>query len=440
MRRLDAARRRRLAGHPDGEARCVPDRPRGRRPGLRGVVVDRQGAARRYESFVDARNGRILARQNLVHNAASGAASSALSTVTPFSGTLPPRTRAAVPHHGRSRSAPASARSTASSAATIPTNDLVLELFRVGTPDVLLSRPTRGFQPERFHYEPAGGVPPGDYYVKVCDFAGGGGPGRAADVHRHDHVRRHARPARRIWAVEGVPGHAAPARTRCRRIRGTCRARTSARRGAGVDGAPAATGSSAEPRLAGLRGITTSKPNVPTFTTIGQQRETATNSWPHQTAPEPAAVLADEPDPGLHVSRGRTSWNQTDCASAPARSRASPSTSRRRSRTCSSPTTGCTTGRTTSGSPRELERTGATTSASPSAGSENDPVTGEPRPEPIPTPRASSRATTRTWSRCPTAVARLRTCTSGSRRRASFYAPCADGDYDMPSSATSTAT
>ena len=58
---------------------------------------------------------------------------------------------------------------------TNPATDLVLDLFRVGTPDVLLIHADGGFQPEGFRYAPAGGVPPGDYYVKVCDFPGGGG-------------------------------------------------------------------------------------------------------------------------------------------------------------------------------------------------------------------------------------------------------------------------
>ena len=30
------------------------------------------------------------------------------------------------------------------------------------------------FSPEQFHYEPAGGVPPGDYFVETCDFNGDG--------------------------------------------------------------------------------------------------------------------------------------------------------------------------------------------------------------------------------------------------------------------------
>ena len=55
-------------------------------------------------------------------------------------------------------------------AATVPLNDLVLELWKDG---VLLVHADTLFSPEQFHYEPAGGVPAGNYEIKVCDFADG---------------------------------------------------------------------------------------------------------------------------------------------------------------------------------------------------------------------------------------------------------------------------
>ncbi len=36
--------------------------------------------------------------------------------------------------------------------------------------------------------------------------------------------------------------------------------------------------------------------DLPTFTTMGNNAETASN-WAHQSAPDPATVLADEPSP-----------------------------------------------------------------------------------------------------------------------------------------------
>ena len=51
--------------------------------------------------------------------------------------------------------------------------DIVLRLFfgttLVATGDVFI-------EPEVIHYEPAGGVPAGDYSVEVCEFAGQPGP------------------------------------------------------------------------------------------------------------------------------------------------------------------------------------------------------------------------------------------------------------------------
>ena len=55
-------------------------------------------------------------------------------------------------------------------AATVPLNDLVLELWKDG---VLLVQADTLFSPEQFHYEPAGGVVAGNYEIKVCDFADG---------------------------------------------------------------------------------------------------------------------------------------------------------------------------------------------------------------------------------------------------------------------------
>ncbi len=60
--------------------------------------------------------------------------------------------------------------------ATNPNTDIILELWRVGTPNVLLIQADTLLTPERFRYEPAGGVPTGDYFVRVCDFPDGGAP------------------------------------------------------------------------------------------------------------------------------------------------------------------------------------------------------------------------------------------------------------------------
>jgi extracellular elastinolytic metalloproteinase len=145
-------------------------------PAFETVVLDakRPLAAR---TFVDAATGKILARQNLVHSAASGFRLQAVQTF-PFSGEVPAGDGSCDVHKGPFTVGPGVRALDGFSAATIPTNDLVLNLFREGV--LILSADTL-FSPEQFHYEPAGGVPPGNYTVQTCDFddppAGPGGPG-----------------------------------------------------------------------------------------------------------------------------------------------------------------------------------------------------------------------------------------------------------------------
>ncbi len=108
------------------------------------------------------------------HHAASGLRLAAV-TVTPFNGTLPAADGGCVTHPSFTVGAGVRAVS-GFVTSTNPGTDLVFELYRVGPPDVLLIHADGGFQPEGFRYAPAGGVPTGDYYVKVCDFPGGGAP------------------------------------------------------------------------------------------------------------------------------------------------------------------------------------------------------------------------------------------------------------------------
>ena len=54
-------------------------------------------------------------------------------------------------------------------------NDIVVNLKRGGQTIASADLPT-GPGPETLHYEPAGGVPEGDYHVQVCDFGDGSPP------------------------------------------------------------------------------------------------------------------------------------------------------------------------------------------------------------------------------------------------------------------------
>jgi extracellular elastinolytic metalloproteinase len=134
------------------------------------IVVDAK-APLAVRTFVDATSGRILARSNLVENASSGKIKQAASEAYTYSGELA-ATDGACNTHGPFAIGAGNRALDGFSAATVPTNDLVLELVKDGT--VLVHADTL-FSPEQFHYEPAGGVVAGDYVIRVCDFADGGG-------------------------------------------------------------------------------------------------------------------------------------------------------------------------------------------------------------------------------------------------------------------------
>ena len=276
-------------------------------PAYEAQVVDGK-AGKAYRSFVDARNGRLLARQNLVHHAASGLRLSAV-TVTPFNGTLPVADGGCVTHPSFSVGAGVRAVS-GFVTSTNPGTDLVFELYRVGPPDVLLIHADGGFQPEGFRYAPAGGVPTGDYYVKVCDFPGGGAPrsrgpttGRSRSttlLHRPPTGQggRRSRPSR-------TPGRSV-------RTRGTGRAADTRetwcwRAATGCDRVVG----NLQSRAPWDHDLVT---DLPTFTTMGNNAETASN-WAHQSAPIPPRFSPTSPLRDYSYPWTDT-WNQSDCTGA----------------------------------------------------------------------------------------------------------------------------
>jgi len=134
-------------------------------------IVTKGAEAIAYRVVVDARSGAVLSRTNLVQNLAEGKSASQVTTY-PFTGEVPAANAAcdvkkgpfAVPAGNRALDLFVNA--------TRPDNDVLIRLF-FGT--TLINETDTGITPEAFHYEPAGGVPPGDYFVQVCDFPGGGG-------------------------------------------------------------------------------------------------------------------------------------------------------------------------------------------------------------------------------------------------------------------------
>lgn len=140
-------------------------------PAYEAIVLDRSSAVpAAYNVVVDARNGSILSRTNLVDNLASGGKHFNAVQTFNFNGTMPAVDGACDTKQGPYTVGPGVRALDGFAAATVPTNDVVLNLYfgatRILQADTL-------FSPEQFHYEPAGGVPQGDYFVEVCDFPDG---------------------------------------------------------------------------------------------------------------------------------------------------------------------------------------------------------------------------------------------------------------------------
>ena len=139
-------------------------------PAYETIVLDTSaGSPAAYRVIVNARTGAVLSRTNLVDQLASkGKSFNAVQTFN-FSGTVTTDGGCDV-KQGPYTVGPGVRALDGFAAATIPTNDVVLKLY-FGT--TLLITADTLFSPEQFHYEPAGGVPTGDYFVEVCDFGDG---------------------------------------------------------------------------------------------------------------------------------------------------------------------------------------------------------------------------------------------------------------------------
>ena len=189
-------------------------------------------------------------------------------------------------------------------AATQPLNDVVLLLIKDGT--VLISADT-SFSPERFHYEPAGGVPPGNYVVRVCDFVDGAGwsaprtyTGRLIEddtAPAAPHLARwRAFPSSPLLGVSAGDPFGRPSTD----IRETFCWND-------AEGCDEAVGNLAS-RYPWDHDPTTDSPS---FTTLGNNAETA-ESWTHPSAPAPFQFRP------VSASRDYSypwtdSWNTSDC-------------------------------------------------------------------------------------------------------------------------------
>ncbi len=144
---------------------AFPTIRRGVAPAFEAIVLKAKDGLG-FKVIVDARSGATLARTSLVHHAFKPMAAEAYT----FSGELA-AVDGACNDHGPFAIGAGNRALDGFVAATNPLNDIVLELYKDG---VLLQHADTLNSPESFHYEPAGGVPAGNYVIKVCDFDGPG--------------------------------------------------------------------------------------------------------------------------------------------------------------------------------------------------------------------------------------------------------------------------
>jgi extracellular elastinolytic metalloproteinase len=144
-------------------------------PAYESIVLDTSGKTIAYRVIVNARTGAILARHNLTDyfSTARTRTKQALAIQTfSFNGELAATDGACGVRHGPYTVGPGVRALSGFAAATIPTNDEILKLFFGASTTPLIAADTL-FSPEQFRYAPAGGVPPGDYFVQDCDFPDG---------------------------------------------------------------------------------------------------------------------------------------------------------------------------------------------------------------------------------------------------------------------------
>ena len=134
-------------------------------PAFESIVVKGKDALG-FKVVIDARTGSVLSRTNLVHNLAEKKGSAKAAEAFTFNGTLA-ATEGACNEHGPFAIAAGNRALDGFAAAANPLNDLVLELVKDG---VVLVHADTFNSPEQFHYEPAGGVLAGNYFIRICDF------------------------------------------------------------------------------------------------------------------------------------------------------------------------------------------------------------------------------------------------------------------------------
>jgi extracellular elastinolytic metalloproteinase len=155
-----------------------------------------------YSVIVDARDGSLLMRTDLVHSLDG-------DSVQTFSGDFGAADGGCGPLHAIE--VPANTKSLEIAAtADVPANDIVLDLLRNGQ---VVGHTDTGTSPEAIHYAPAGDVTAGTYHARVCEFVDGAAPlpvtTYTGTVAINDVAAASATPYPPLWRVfprEPLPG------------------------------------------------------------------------------------------------------------------------------------------------------------------------------------------------------------------------------------------
>ncbi len=157
---------------------AIPTPTNGVRPAYEAIVLQESAAkTEAFTSFVDANTGKVLFRSNNVQQFAQeeGLEFAQIEPpveptppgAQPFQGTYSATSCNENPQNGPF-TVPEDTQSIAVTAnATNPANDIVLQLLFAG---VVVAESDVLTTPESILYEPSGGVPAGDYYVRICSF------------------------------------------------------------------------------------------------------------------------------------------------------------------------------------------------------------------------------------------------------------------------------
>jgi hypothetical protein len=296
-----------VAGKPDPQrvrAVAFPTLTDGVVPAFEALVIDTKRAVPEgYQVFVDARDGSVLARFDLVDNSHEGP-----PPVFEFTGTLPPADGACDTRKGPySVEADDHVRAIEVFAnADAPLQDIVLRLYQ-GTTEVAEADAIT--TPERIRYSPAGGVPPGEYFVEVCEFEDASVPVEPRTYRGTVTLDTSAAPAPYTarWTVFGAnpPLHTLPADPWNHPNTDT-RERWCWRQAASADCT----------RVVGNLASRApwdhdTRTGLPTSTTIGNNAVTA-ESWTHASVPSPTQFRP------VSATRDYTfpwtnAWNRADC-------------------------------------------------------------------------------------------------------------------------------